>query len=323
MKEKKYRYNRTTLSYERIQLTARDRLVRLTTYAFTGVVFASIFVLLTYFFIDSPKEKQLKRENAQLRLQYDLLDKDMDLVENVLADLERRDDDIWRVVLEAEPIPDNIRKAGFGGVNRHQHLEGYENSKLVIDAHKRMDQLKKELYIQSKSYDEVMDMAQKKEDMLASIPSIIPISNDDLKRVSSGFGMRIHPRLKILKMHPGQDFAANVGTEIYVTGNGKVVKIKNVRNGYGKHIVVDHGYGYQSLYAHLSEFKVKLGQKVKRGEVIGLSGNTGTSTGPHLHYEVIHNGKKINPVNFYYQDLTPQQYEEIIELSQMPLQSFD
>ncbi len=323
MREKKYRYNRTTLSYERIELTARDRLVRLITYAFTGVVFASIFVLLTYFFIDSPKEKQLKRENAQLKLQYELLNKDMDLAETVLADLERRDDNIWRVILEAEPIPDNIRKAGFGGVNRHKHLEGYANSQLVIDAHKRMDQLKKELYIQSKSYDEVLDMAEKKEEMLASIPSIIPISNEDLRRVSSGFGMRMHPVLKIMKMHHGQDFTAPTGTEIYSTGNGKVVEIKNVRNGYGKHIIIDHGYGYKSLYAHLSEYKVRLGQKVKRGEVIGLVGNTGTSTAPHLHYEVLRGGRKINPVNYYYQDLSPQQYEEIIELSHMPLQSFD
>ena len=205
MASKKYKYNLKTLSYEQIELTASDRLLRLVTYAFTGVVFAAIFITLTYFFIDSPKEKQLKRENQQLVLQFELLNNKMTRVTDVLGDLEYRDDNIYRVVFEAEPISGNIRKAGFGGVNRYLHLRGYTNSDLVINATERLDQLTKQLYIQSKSFDEVIELAKKKGEMLLSIPSIMPISTLDLKRVSSGFGMRSDPILKIPKHHAGQE----------------------------------------------------------------------------------------------------------------------
>lgn len=323
MAERKYRYNLKTLSYERIELTTKDRMFRLVTYAITGVVFASIFITLTYFFIDSPKEKQLKRENQQLLLQYELINKKMDQVASVLEDLEYRDDNIYRVVFEAEPISENIRKAGFGGVNRYKHLNGYTNSEIVINTREKIDKLSKQLYIQSKSFDEVIDMARKKEEMLASIPSIMPVSNKDLKRMSSGFGMRLHPILKILKRHEGQDFTAPTGTEIYSSGNGKIKKVARERYGFGYHVIVDHGYGFETVYAHMSEILVKKGESVKRGDILGLVGNTGTSTAPHLHYEVHKNGRPINPVNFYYQDLTPEQFKQIIELSQEPIQSFD
>ncbi|MBD81342.1 MAG: peptidase M23 [Crocinitomicaceae bacterium] len=323
MAGKKYKYNLKTLSYEQVELSARDRLLKLVTYAFTGVVFASIFITLTYFFIDSPKEKQLKRENQQLLLQYEILNGKMDQITEVISDLEYRDDNIYRVVFEAEPISENIRKAGFGGVNRYKYLEGYTNSELVINTTARLEQLTKQLYIQSKSFDEVIKLAKKKEEMLASIPSIMPISNNDLKRVGSGYGMRMHPVLKIPKFHDGMDFTAPTGTEIYVTGLGTVKKVSKKRYGYGYHIIVDHGFGYETLYAHMSEIKVRVGQKLQRGDVIGLVGNTGTSTAPHLHYEVRKNGAHINPVNYYYQDLSPKQFEEIIELSDQPLQSFD
>lgn len=321
--EKKYKYNVKTLSYERIELSTKDRLVRIGTHALAGVVFATIFVTLTYFFIDSPKEKQLKRENAQLVLQYELLNKKLDQVSNVLADLENRDDNIYRVIFEAEPISENVRKAGFGGVNRYAHLEGFKNSDIVVSTHKNLDKVTKQLYIQSKSFDEVFEMAKKKEEMLASIPSIIPIANEDLKRVSSGYGMRMHPILKILKMHEGQDFTAPTGTEVYASGNGKVVKVAKERFGFGYHVIVNHGYGYETIYAHLSEIMVRNGQQVKRGDILGLVGNTGTSTAPHLHYEVVRNGRKVDPVNYYYQDLTPGQFKEIVERSNLPLQSFD
>lgn len=323
MAEKKYKYNVKTLSYEKIELTVRDRLKRLGTYSLTGVVFAAIFITLTYFFIDSPKEKQLKRENAQLLLQYELLNKKLGQISNVLSDLENRDDNIYRVIFEAEPISENIRKAGFGGVNRYTNLEGFKNSEIVINTHKNLDQLTKQLYIQSKSFDEVFDMARKKEDMLASIPSIIPISNEDLKRVSSGFGMRMHPVLKIPKFHEGQDFTAPTGTDIYATGNGTVTKVSKERFGFGYHVIINHGYGFETIYAHMSQILVRENQKVKRGDVIGLVGSTGTSTAPHLHYEVIKNGNKIDPVNYYYQDLTPSQYKDVVDQSSLPLQSFD
>lgn len=323
MAEKRYRYNTKTLSYEKIQKTPKDHLIKLVTYSITGIVFASFFLTFTYFFIDSPKEKKLKRENQYLALQYEILNKKMDQVSSVLDNLEYRDDNIYRVIFEAEPISDNIRKAGYGGVNRYDHLNGYTNSDIVINTSKKLDQITKQLYIQSKSFDEVVEMAKKKEEMLASIPSIMPIANKDLKRVSSGFGMRLHPVLKIWKHHPGQDFTAPIGTEIYATGNGKVIKTVKKKFGYGYHVIVDHGYGYQTLYGHMSKITVRPGQKVKRGDVVGLLGNTGTSTGPHLHYEVRKNNRKINPVNYYYQDLTPEQFEQIIELSNQPIQSFD
>ncbi|MGB0403569.1 MAG: M23 family metallopeptidase [Salibacteraceae bacterium] len=323
MGEKKYRYNTKTLSYEKIERTAKDHLVNVVTYAFTGVVFASIFLTLTYFFIDSPKEKQLKRENEQLILQFEILNKKMDQVADVLGDLEYRDDNIYRLIMEAEPISNSIRKAGFGGVNRYEHLNGYSNSDIVIETTEKLEQLTKQLYIQSKSFDEVIDMAQKKEEMLAAIPSIMPIANEDLKRMSSGFGMRMHPVLKIPKHHAGQDFTAPTGTDIYASGNGTVVKVKKERYSYGYHVVIDHGYGYETLYAHMSKILVRKGQKIKRGDILGLVGNTGISTAPHLHYEVRKNGRPINPANYYFQDLTPSEYEQILELSNQPLQSFD
>lgn len=320
---RKYKYNTKTLSYEKIDPNFRDYLIKVLGYAATGVVFAAIFITLTYTIYDSPKEKKLKQENEQLQLQYQVLNKRLDQFAEVLKDIQKRDDNIYRVIFEAEPIPENIREAGFGGVNRYKNLEGYSNSELLINTTKKLDQLTKQLYIQSKSYDDVFEMAKRKEDMLVSIPSIMPISNKDLNRIASGFGMRTHPILKIPLMHTGQDFSAKTGTEIYATGNGIVKAIKRSNRGYGNHIIIDHGYGYETLYAHLFKFNVRKGQKVTRGDVIGYVGNTGRSTAPHLHYEVIKNGKKINPINFYYNDLTPEQYEELINISSAPIQSFD
>ena len=320
---RKYKYNTKTLSYEKIDPKFKDYLLKVLGYAATGAVFAAIFVTLTYTVYDSPKEKKLKQENEQLQLQYQVLNKRLDQFADVLKDIQKRDDNIYRVIFEAEPIPENIREAGFGGVNRYENLEGFENSDLLINTTKKLDKLTKQLYIQSKSYDEVFEMAKRKEDMLVSIPSIMPISNKDLTRMSSGYGIRTHPILKIPLMHPGQDFSAKTGTEIYSTGNGVVKLVKRSNRGYGNHVIIDHGYGYETLYAHMSKFNVRKGQKVGRGEVIGFVGNTGRSTAPHLHYEVMKSGKKINPINYYYNDLTPSQYEEMINISNAPIQSFD
>ena len=320
---RKYKYNTKTLSYEKIDPKFKDYLLKVLGYAATGAVFAAIFVTLTYTVYDSPKEKKLKQENEQLQLQYQVLNKRLDQFADVLKDIQKRDDNIYRVIFEAEPIPENIREAGFGGVNRYENLEGFENSDLLVNTTKKLDKLTKQLYIQSKSYDEVFEMAKRKEDMLVSIPSIMPISNKDLTRMSSGYGIRTHPILKIPLMHPGQDFSAKTGTEIYSTGNGVVKLVKRSNRGYGNHVIIDHGYGYETLYAHMSKFNVRKGQKVGRGEVIGFVGNTGRSTAPHLHYEVMKSGKKINPINFYYNDLTTSQYEEMINISNAPIQSFD
>jgi murein DD-endopeptidase MepM/ murein hydrolase activator NlpD len=273
--------------------------------------------------IDSPKEKLLKKENSQLKSQYKLLNSRMDQVTSVLEDIQRRDDEIYRVIFEAEPIAKEIREAGFGGVNRYKKIEGYKNSDLIIESAQKLDKITKQLYIQSKSYDEVYNLALRKEKMLASIPAIQPVANKDLKRMASGYGMRMHPIYKRRKMHTGMDFSAERGTEIYATGNGKVIHVERSRRGYGNHVIIDHGYGFQTLYAHMSKFNVRRGEEVRRGQVIGFIGNTGTSVAPHLHYEVIKNGEKVNPINYYFNDLSPEEYEKIIEFASQPTQSFD
>jgi len=265
----------------------------------------------------------LERENEYLKENYKRLNKDLAQVEKVLSDIQERDDNIYRVIFEAEPIPGNIRQAGVGGVNRYNSLEGYANEEMVINTNRRLDQIAKQLYVQSLSYDEVIKLATNKEEMLASIPAIQPIPNKNLKRMASGYGYRIHPVYKTRKLHTGMDFTSPTGTEIYATGNGKVVSVKKARRGYGMHVVIDHGFGYETLYGHMSKFNVRRGQEVKRGEVIGYVGNTGTSTAPHLHYEVMKDGKKINPINFYFNDLTPAEYDKMIEISASANQSFD
>ena len=245
-----------------------------------------------------------------------------DVAERVLGDLQKRDDNIYRTIFEADPIPDEIRKAGFGGVDRYKELEGFENSTLIIESTKKIDRISKQLYIQSKSFDDVTKMAKNKETMLACIPAIQPISNKDLKHEPSGYGMRMHPIYKYEKFHAGMDFTANTGTKIYATGDG-VVLTAEYGSGYGNHVVINHGYGYKTLYGHMEKFVARVGQKVKRGELIGYVGNTGLSAGPHVHYEVHKNREPINPVNFYYNDLTPAEYKELIDISSRASQSFD
>jgi len=323
MAGKKYRYNVKSLSYERIEPTIRSRMLSLLSFAITGGVFAVFFIVLTYLFFDSPKEKMLKRENQQLALQYEVLDKKLDQVESVLQDIQYRDDNIYRVVFEAEPIPSNVRKAGFGGVNRYKHLDGFKNSDLVTKTTEKLDQITKQIYIQSKSFDEVFELAANKEKMLASIPSIQPVSNKDLRKAAGGYGMRIHPILKIPKMHFGMDFTANTGTEVYATGDAIVKEVRSSKRGFGNHVILDHGFGYETIYAHLSDFNVREGQTLKRGDVIGFVGNTGFSSGPHLHYEVVKNGDKLNPINYYFNDLSPEEFDKLIDISASASQSFD
>ncbi len=324
MAKVKYRYNESTLSYEKVELNGWQKLLRVLWF-FTAATICGMGIYVVFNVIyDSPEERQLRADKEDLMIQYQLMNRKLDQMSTILADLENRDDNIYRTVFEAEPIPDNIRKSGIGGVNRYKNLERFRNeSGTVIETARRLDMLAKQLYIQSKSFDEVMELAKKKEDLLASIPAIQPVSNSDLKRMSSGFGFRIHPIHKIRQFHWGMDFTAQTGTEIYSTGKGKVVFASNSHNGYGNHVIVDHGYGYQTLYAHMSEVKVKKGQEIKRGEVLGLVGNTGLSSAPHLHYEVIKDGNKVNPVNYYFNDLSPEEYDLMIQLASQENQSFD
>ena len=319
----KYRFNTKTLSYEKIEADWKQRSLKISTFLVASLFAGFIFFFIGAKYFDSPKEKLLKQENSQLKAQYDILNKRMSQAEEVLADVQKRDDDIYRVILEAEPIPKEIRTAGFGGVNRYKNLQGLKNSELIVESAKKLDQITKQLYIQSKSYDDVIEMAMAKEKMIASIPAIQPVSNSDLRRMASGYGMRMHPIYKRMKMHTGMDFSAERGTEIYATGAGKVVHNETSRRGYGNNIIIDHGYGYKTLYAHMSSFNVRQGQEITRGQTIGYVGNTGTSVAPHLHYEVWKDDQKVNPVNFYFNDLTPAEYERMIEFSSQQTQSFD
>ena len=319
----KYYYDTKTLSYKRIELNTFDKFKRSLGFLSASTVVGLIMVIVFFQFFDSPKEKRLKSEIENLVLQYDILSKKMIQIDLVLDDIQHRDDNIYRVIFEADPIPSSIRKAGFGGVNRYKDIRNFSNAELVIEAAKKADKLSKQLYIQSKSFDEVIDLAKNKADMLASIPAIQPIANKDLGRVASGYGYRIHPIYKTRKLHTGMDFTAPQGTPIYATGDGKIAKVRRSRRGYGNHVIVDHGYGYQTLYAHMTKYIVYRGQKVKRGEIIGYVGSTGTSVAPHLHYEVIKNKRKINPVNYYYNDLSPEEYEKMLEISSQNNQSFD
>jgi len=321
MPKHKYKINPNSLEYERVKLGKRDILKRMVSYMLGSAVFAALVLFVAYSIFNSPKELMQDRELKQYAMQYEIMNERLDRLTKVLEDIEDRDDNIYRTIFEAEPIPNERRKAGIGGADRYATFKGYENSSTIINTAKKLDQLSRELYIQSTSFDEVYKMAKNKAKMLASIPAIQPVSNKELKRIASGFGYRIHPIYKTLRMHEGIDFTAPTGTPIYATGDGQVERLKSRMSGYGKVIIIDHGFGYESLYAHMSKMIVKPGEKVKRGQVIGYVGNTGRSTGPHLHYEVRKNGKPVNPVHFFFQDLTPEEYEKVIEISSRPTQS--
>ena len=319
----KYYYDTKTLSYKPIKLNSSEKIRGYFIFFLSSILLSFFILMIFYQFFDSPKEKRLKLEIQNLTSQYEVINNNMKQVEIVLDEIQDRDDNIYRVIFEADPIPTSIRKQGFGGVNRYEKLLGLSNSELMINTSKKIDQLTKQLYLQSKSFDEVIDLAKNKSNMLASIPAIQPVANKDLKRMASGYGYRIHPIYKTRKMHYGMDFSAKTGTEIYATGDGIVSKIKRSKRGYGNYVKINHGFGYETLYAHMSKYIVKRGQKVKRGEVIGYVGNSGISTAPHLHYEVRKDNKKINPMNFYYNDLSPEEYEKMLEISLQSNQSLD
>lgn len=275
----KYYYNTAKLRYEKVEITWKQRLLRVFGFLSATAVFALLILVLAYSYLDSPKEKQLKSEIDQLQLQYELAHDKLSLMEKVMKNLQDRDDNIYRVIFEAEPISESIRTSGFTATN-YAELQSYSNGELMIETAKRINRVAKQMYIQSRSYDEVAKMVKDKAKLLSSIPAIQPISNKELNRIGSGFGYRIDPIYKTVKMHEGIDFTAPMRTEIYATGNGRVVEVARLHRGYGNMIIIDHGYGYRTLYAHMSKFNVRPGQLVKRGEVIGFVGNTGKSTAP-------------------------------------------
>lgn len=314
MRKVYYIYNPQTQTYDRIYPTVRQRALSILRRLFIGMgLGAGCFIVLLLIF-GSPSEKELKTENNKLLAQYNILSRRADEAMGVLQDIQQRDDNLYRVIFQADPVPSAIRKAGYGGTNRYEHLMNMANSALVINTTQKIDMLTKQLYIQSRSFDDVVAMCRKYDDRLKSIPAIQPVSNKDLRQTASGYGMRIDPIYGTIKFHPGMDFSAPIGTDVYATGDGKVVAM-GWETGYGNRIVIDHGFGYRTLYAHLSKFRTKLGKKVLRGEVIAEVGSTGRSTGPHLHYEVHVKGEVVNPVNYYFMDLSADDYDRMIQIA--------
>lgn len=325
MSKVKYYYDSENLAYKRIRTKKRKKFAYVVLFLLSSALFGFLIFLLlintSYF--ETPKDKIQAREIEALALNYRVLNKKIDLMNEVLEAIENRDNDIYRIYFNATPISEEERKAGFGGVNRYKDLQGYNNSELLENTTKRLDILTKELVIQSKSLDEIVALAKKKEKLLAAIPAIQPVKNEDLKHMASGYGYRSDPFTKIRKFHYGMDFTARTGTPIYATGDGVVYKADASLSGYGNHIEINHGYGYKTLYAHLSKYKCRPGQRVKRGDIIGYVGSTGRSQAPHLHYEVLKNGERVNPLNFYYGSISAKEYIEISKLANQENQSLD
>lgn len=325
MSKVKYYYDPDTLSYRKIEPKKSKRYRNIAFFILGSFLFGllSVILLMNTNLINTPRELSLRREVKNYELQFELLDRKMGQIEEVLTNIEDRDNNIYRLYFEANPIPEEQRRAGFGGVNRYKSLEGFNNSEMIIGTSKRLDIIKKQMAIQSKSLDEITKLAEEKEELLMAIPAIQPINNEDLTRMASGFGWRSDPFTKARKMHRGMDFTAPRGTPVYASGDGKITRADNRSSGFGKHIRIDHGYGYLSLYAHLSKYNVKRGQKVKRGDLIGFVGNTGRSEAPHLHYEVWKDKDKINPINFYYGSLSAAEYEDMLKFATQENQSLD
>src|SRR5574343_15717 len=325
MSKVKYYYDSENLAYKRIQTRKRKKFAYVLLFLLSSALFGFLIFLLlintSYF--ETPKDKIQAREIEALALNYKVLNKKLDLMSEVLEAIESRDNNIYRIYFNTTPISEEERKADFGGVNRYKDLQGYNNSELMENTTKRVDILTKELVIQSKSLDEIVALAKQKEKLLAAIPAIQPVKNEDLKHMASGYGYRSDPFTKIRKFHYGMDFTARTGTPVYDTGDGVVYKADASLSGYGNHIEINHGYGYKTLYAHLSKYKCRPGQRVKRGDIIGYVGSTGRSQAAHLHYEVFKGSERVNPLNFYYGSISAKEYIEISKLANQENQSLD
>ena len=322
MAKVKYYYDADTLSYRKITVKKGDYYKKTVFGVLATFLIAFIGFIVFSQFIMSPNERAQKRELENLNLHYELLSKRMEEGSSILAQLQERDNTIYRTYFEANPIPDEQRKAGFGGVNRYKYLDGFDNSTMITKLTKEVDVLSKQLVVQSKSLDEIVVLAKEKEKMLASIPAILPVKLKDLTRMASGYKWRMHPILKIRKFHKGMDFTAPTGTPIFASGNGKVIRAQRSAT-FGNVVYIDHGYGYKTIYAHMSKIKARKGQKVKRGDLIGYVGNTGQSVSAHLHYEVHKNDRPLNPINFYYGDLTPEEFAAMQKAAEEEGQSYD
>ena len=322
MAKKKFHFNSETLSYEQIEHTITHWLKQFLIHTLSGMSLGAVFFFIFVTFVDSPEEKQLGQEKSHMQAQYKVLQRQFGEMQEVVSDLQERDDNLYRVVFQADPIPFSVRRAAATNNDYYEQLLDMTNSEVVVSTTQKLNELKKELYIQSKSYDELVLLAKNKENMLQNLPAIQPVLNKNLKQMASGYGWRIDPVYHTRRFHAGMDFAAPVGANIYATGNGQVISA-GWQQGYGNCVQINHGYGYVTLYGHMSAFKIRAGQKVKRGDVIGLVGSTGKSTGPHLHYEVHFKGEIMNPQNYYFLDLSPADYDRMVQMSNNSGQMFD
>jgi murein DD-endopeptidase MepM/ murein hydrolase activator NlpD len=313
-KKIKYHFNPESLSFERIQKTALDWIKQLLIHAFSGLSMGLLFFFLYLTFFETPDARKYREENVRLQTQYKLLQHQTKEVRNVLVDLQQRDDNLYRAILQADPIAKEIREGNFANTNRYDELEDLTNAALVKQTSEEVDRLSKMVYTQSKSYDVLIGLVKNQEHRLLCIPAIQPVLNRDMRSLASGYGYRIDPIYRRSTFHAGMDFAAKTGTHIYATGEGRVT-LAGWKQGYGNTVIINHGYNYQTLYGHCHSLKVKVGQMVKRGEVIALVGSTGKSTGPHLHYEVHYRGAPQNPAHYYFKDLSPAQYDQMIKMS--------
>ncbi len=323
MPKTKYKYNPTNLSFEEVSLSIWKRFFKLLLCIAPSII---VGLFLSFIFnqqLDSPKEKELLKDLEVNQIELARLKKDMDLADVVLDVLEKRDEDLYRVSLYAEKMPEELNLSGVGITSKYGYLDGYTNAELLKSTSEKLDNLEKRISNQSLSFRELLNLAKQKEKMLSSVPAIQPVRNKELKKMASGYGYRIDPIYKTRKMHTGMDFPADIGTEVYVTGDGFVEAIEVNGWGYGNCVVVNHSFGFKTRYAHLSAFKVKKGQVLKRGAIVGLVGTSGKSTGPHLHYEVEKNNRKINPIHYYHSDLTPQQYEILLQMNNNSFKALD
>ena len=314
MSKKKYHFNPDTLQLERVEQGIGYWLRRGGLSILTGILMGVLFFFLFFSFFPSPREKQVGRERDALKTHYELLSRQLDQMQLVLADLQQRDDNLYRVLFQAEPIPLSVRLGATQQVSYYDSISQMTNSALASELTQKVDRLEKALYVQAKSYDEIIALAQEQEVRIENLPAIQPVLNKDLTRVASGYGWRIDPVYHTRKFHAGMDFTSHIGTDVYATGNA-TVKFVGWKQGYGNCVILDHGYNYETLYAHLSKPLVYVKQKVHRGDIIALVGNTGKSTGPHLHYEVHYKGKAVDPRNYYFQDLSPEEYDKMVQLS--------
>lgn len=311
---KKFHINPKTLILEEVEHGIGYWLRQGSLYILSGIVLGIIFLFLFLTFFPSPREKQLLREKEALQAQLTTLNQQVDQMQLVMVDLQQRDDNLYRVLFGAEPIPLNIRQGTQRKISYYEEIARMTNNQLSANLSLKVDILEKEIYVQTKSYDDIIEMAKQQEIRMENIPAIQPVLNKDLTRVASGYGMRIDPVYHVRKFHQGMDFTAPTGTEVFATGNAKV-KFSGWKQGYGNTIILDHGFGYETVYAHLYKSLVRKGQKVRRSDIIGLVGNTGKSTGPHLHYEVRLNDRPVDPRNYYFYDLSPEEYDQMIQLS--------